>query len=274
MQNLARMAEKIGQSDEFKLAEEVYRKIAMAPRAPFNPNKVMLIQFLASRRRFSAIVNVCESLRKNPADRGSVDRLCVALFADPAIPVVPEQVEQIKRLIGWYKEEARDGSQAQFYQMGLGALYERIGEDRVAEGYYRAIVDRDDRQGIASNNLAWLMALNSTRWNDALDLVNRAIRIGGPIPDFLDTKGVVYLKMGQNDLAIAQFTDAIKAAAIKGQPTATKYFHLAQAYLAKKDKENARKNLEAAMSKGPLPNGLHRYELASYQQVRNELGMP
>ena len=40
-----------------------------------------------------------------------------------------------------------------------------------------------------------------------------------------------------------------------------------------KDKEKAKKSWEAARTKG-LPKGLHPLEMAAYQQVRDELGLP
>ncbi len=262
---LARMAERIGQSDQFKLAEELYRKFAFAPGAPFAPNKVGWIQFLTRRRRFPEILELCESLRKNPADRGSVDLLCITIFADPGIPA---QAEQVNRVIGWLEEERRNGQRSLMYQLGLGNLYERAGQDGKAEAYYRAIVNSNAQQDVASNNLAWLMTLNGNRWTDALPLINHAIEIKGPIPDYLDTRAVVYLAAGDYTRAIEDLK-----AAINEQPTASKYFHLAQAYLAGKDKANARKNLELALGKG-LPNGLHRLEQDKYKQVRNELEIP
>ena len=113
------------------------------------------------------------------------------------------------------------------------------------------------------------MALNGGNWHDALDLINRAIRKKGRIPDYLDTRGVVYLYAGQGQRAIEDLKVAIDA-----QPTASKYFHLAQAYLivSPSDKANAKKSLEAAKTKG-LPNGLHRLEMPKYEKVLDELEM-
>jgi len=153
------------------------------------------------------------------------------------------------------------------YQVGLGNLYERLGQDRKAEERYRAVVvNRNDRDGVASNNLAWLMALNGGKWDVALNLINHAIAKKGAIPDSLDTRAVVYLSAGQGLRAIEDLK-----AAINGQPTAPKYFHLAQAYLSVNDKANAKKNLEVAKTKG-LPSGLHRLEMAKYKKVLDELG--
>ena len=154
---LALMAEKIGQFDDFKLAEEIYRKIADIPGAPFNPNKVLLIQFLVRRERLPEVLDLCESLRKNPADRRPVDGTCLDIFANSSIPASPEQ---INRVIGWFEEENRNGQKSMIYQIGLGNLYERTGQDQKAEEYYRAVIKSNDQDGIASNNLAWLMALN------------------------------------------------------------------------------------------------------------------
>ena len=268
--DLARMAEKIGQFDEFKLAEELYRKIASDPGAPFSPNKVVLIQFLVRRGRLPDALDLCESLRKNPADRVQVDGTCLDVFANPSIPALPEQ---INRVIGWFEEESRNGQKASVYQIGLGNLFEREGLDQKAEDSYRAVIGINDRDGIASNNLAWLMALNGGEWSDALDLINRAIKIKGPTPDYLDTRGVVYLSAGDfvqsEELGQRALKDLKEA--IELQPTASKYFHLAQAYLTVKDKVNAVKSLELAKAKG-LPNGLHRLERARYKKLLGELG--
>ena len=260
---LGLMAEKI---DQFELAEEIYRKIASDPGAPFNPNKVVLIRFFVRRGRLPDALDLCESLRKNAADRAVVDVLSLEIFSNPSVPALDAQ---INRVIGWLEEEIRNGQQAMIYQFGLGNLYERLGQDRKAQDHYRAIVDsKNDQDGVASNNLAWLMAVNDDpKWSEALALINHAIDIKGQIPDYLDTRGVVYLSAGNGQRAIEDLE-----AAIKMQPTASKYFHLARAYLIKNDKANAKRSLEAAKTRG-LPNGLHPREMSKYKKVLDELGM-
>ena len=70
---------------------------------------MLLIQFLARRGRFPEVLDLCESLRKNAADRVQVDGLCLEIFANPSIPALPEQ---INRVIGWFEEESRNGQQS------------------------------------------------------------------------------------------------------------------------------------------------------------------
>ena len=201
-------------------------------------------------------------------DRKSALQISLDIF-DPYIALTPEMKAQVERVFAWFEADQKANPQVAFYRIGMGNLYERLGEDTKAEEQYRAIVNNNDREGIASNNLAWLMALrHEGKSNDALDLINRAINLRGPIPDFLDTRGVVFISGGQNARAVDDFQQAIKV-----QPTASKYFHLAQAYLKLNDLEKAKESLKLARTRG-LPNGLHRLELAAYKEVINKLGMP
>ena len=260
---LARIAETINQLD---LAREIYVQIASGPSTI--ASKAPLVKFLAHRGKPKDAVDYLESLRKNDGDRELALRISIDAF-DPNIALTPESKEQVKRVLAWFDAAQKANPQVAFYRMGMGNLYEKLGDDAKAEEQYRAIVNNNDREGIASNNLAWLMALRDEgKWNDALDLINRAISIRGPNPDFLDTRGVVFISGGQNARAIDDLKQAIKV-----QPTASKYFHLAQAYLKMNDPEKAKESLKLAKIKG-LPNGLHRLELAAYQEVLNKLGMP
>ena len=51
---------------------------------------------------------------------------------------------------------------------------------------------------VSLNNLAWLTVLKDAKeTGPALDLINRAIKLKGPLPDLLEHAGaVIYLKAG------------------------------------------------------------------------------
>ena len=236
-QRLAGLAEQIG---ELELAEQIYRRIA-AESATL-PNHLKLVQFLVRQKKLDAIVELCQSLWKQEGDHDEVARLIILTFADPNVPVSPAQ---INLAIGWLQRGMKEKPQSPLYPFGLGNLYERLEEHRKAEDQYRAAISIDDRGGTASNNLAWLMALRGGNSSDALDLINKAIQNQGAQPDFLDTRGVVYLSAGEGQNAVKDLEAAVHA-----QPTGPKYFHLAQAYLKVKDKEKAKQSWEAAKSQG------------------------
>lgn len=260
---LAELAERIGLTDA---AEWVYRRVADEPSSdPNGINKAGLAGFLARRGKFKEALDICEGLWANPKAREITANMCVAMLCGDASASVDDA--QIRRVVGWFERAVAESPRTMVYLVGLGNLYERLGDYPRAEDAYRRAVKINDRDGIASNNLAWLIALREDKGKEALDLINNAIRARGPLPEYLDTRGMVYLAAGEGQRAIADLEAAFRAA-----PTPSKYFHLAQAYLLLKDKDKARKALVAGKTRG-LPGGLHRLEVASYNKVASELGV-
>ncbi|MHB1556470.1 MAG: tetratricopeptide repeat protein [Isosphaeraceae bacterium] len=262
---LANEAEQLGRSDA---AEAIYRAVANTP--PIE-NRYQLALFLARHGRLPEALDLCEALLTDPAirDRGIV--WGAQLVGDPSIPL---DKAQAARVVAWVEKGLSEKPRFLVYLLALGNVSERMGEYSRAEELYRAALKLNDRDGIAANNLAWLITLqhskdrSASELTEALDLINNAIRTRGPIPEYLDTRGVIYLSAGDGPRAIADLEAAAQAA-----PNGAKYFHLARAYLKANDRERARKSLEDGKTRG-LPSGLHPLEMASYKQVATELGMP
>ena len=262
-QRLASLAERVGL---IAAAEAVYRRIAAEP--PADPNQFLLAGFLARHRSVKDAIDLCETLWTDAAIREKVAGKCVEVLCDQDIPA---DKEQISRVIVWFERARAEKPQSMMYLVGLGNLDERLGDYGKAEKLYRTAINSNDREwkGIASNNLAWLIVLKNGRGSDeAIDLINNAIRLLGPNPEFLDTRGMVYLTAGQGQRAITDLEMALKS-----DHKAPRYFHLAQAYLKLNEKEKARKTLEDGKNRG-LPSGLHALELATYKHLASELGMP
>lgn len=261
---LATEAEQMGRLDA---AEAIFRAVADIP--PID-NRYQLGLFLARHGRFRESIDVCEALLTDPAtrDRGIV--WASQILGDPSVPL---DKAQAARVIAWIEKGLSEKPRFLVYLLALGNLSERMGEYSRAEELYRAALKVKDNDDIAANNLAWLITLQhdkakpSRELKEALELINNAIRLRGPIPEYLDTRGVIYLSVGDGSHAIADLEAAAQAA-----PNGPKFFHLAQAYLKANDKERARKSLEDGKTRG-LPSGLHPLELASYKQVATELGM-
>ena len=109
---------------------------------------------------------------------------------------------------------------------GLAAIREMQGRCPEAEALYRLSVTRNDHDPGPINNLACLMSLKNGKSPAALEMINSAIARFGPDPELLDTRAVVHLTNGRPDLACDDLNEAIIVS-----PSATKYFHRAQAYL-------------------------------------------
>ena len=64
-----------------------------------------------------------------------------------------------------------------FHRAGLADLRGRYEE---AERFCRKVLELEERNLAALNNLAWLLAQKPAKANEALTLINRAIELGGP----------------------------------------------------------------------------------------------
>src|SRR5262249_20742098 len=90
---------------------------------------------------------------------------------------------------------------------------------------YRQILDREPENRIALNNLAWLLAMLE-RGDEAPTMMNKVLEVAGPVPEFLDTRGVVWLQLNKTREALS---DLEQAAQSRHWPKLL--FHLAQAHL-------------------------------------------
>ena len=99
----------------------------------------------------------------------------------------------------------------------------------------------------------------------AVALFKRAIEIAGPMPVLLDTRGMVYLSMGLADLAKSDLEEAVQ-----GQPTATRCFHLAQAYQAARDRLAAASTWRKARALGLKVETLSQIERPAFQRLLEE----
>ena len=264
--SLANLAESVKQ---FPLADELYRQQATLAGTP--RNQVVLATFLGRQGQVKKGLDLCEPLWKSGRD---LEVLAVTnidiLFGSEDNPHTPEPAE-IKRVADWIEEAiartSKQGRPNPLLFVGLGNLRERQGLYPEAERLYNLAIQAGDKDGISSNNLAWLAALKDKRYKEALQYANRAIKLKPDQPDFLDTRGMIYLLDGQSKLGL----DDLQKAVAFDPSSPSKLFHLTQAYLANDEIEKARQTLGAAKAKGFSPNGLHVLERETYQQVLEKL---
>jgi tetratricopeptide (TPR) repeat protein len=124
---------------------------------------------------------------------------------------------------------------------------------------YNVLLARDDVppliRATALNNLAFLLSLNKAQLDRALELVNEAVGIIGPISDILDTRGVVYHARGDYAKAAEDLRLSVMIT-----PTASKYYHLAAARLAAGDKPGALDAWANAQEQGIAPEKVSKLE--------------
>ncbi len=140
----------------------------------------------------------------------------------------------------------------------LRCLQDRVDE---AERIYRLIlqVDRDNVQ--ASNNLAWLLAMNGQELDEAFVLIQRAIKLAGPVAQLRDTRGCVHLARGNLKKAVADFTSACDETHL-----ASALFHRAVAESRQGLHAEARGSFAAAKASGFDPDSLTPVERQAFRK--------
>lgn len=133
---------------------------------------------------------------------------------------------------------------------------------------FRRVIENDPNDTLTLNNLAWLVALSERNGTDALQLIQRAIALDGPQAEFLDTRAVVHLIMGDADKALTDLKEAIAE-----RPTAHRYFHMAQAYRLAQNRSAAKDAWQQGMRLNLSESSVDPLELAAFQQLRRELDL-
>jgi tetratricopeptide (TPR) repeat protein len=145
----------------------------------------------------------------------------------------------------------------------LAVTLDVSGRKQEARQVYEATIKMDPSNGVALNNLAFLMAENGADLDQALTLAQRAKQILQSQLEISDTLGWIYLKKNLSDNAIEIFKDLVAK-----QPGYSTYrYHLGMALSQKGDKPKALKELQEALKCNPPKD-----ELAKIKDLIAKLG--
>ena len=124
--------------------------------------------------------------------------------------------------------------------------------DAAAENYRKAL-EIDPNSAIAANNLAWLYAATGKgNLDEALRLAQGVVQKHPNMAGFIDTLGWVFYKKNLYAPAVEQLRKAVSineadARARNVPPSATYHYHLGMALKGKGDRDESRRELEAAI---------------------------
>ena len=173
---------------------------------------------------------------------------------------------EAKRAEVWFQQTLKKQAENLPLLLQLADLEKMLDRPQEAEKLYRQVLNLQPRQVVALNNLAWLLAELNAKNDEALTLINRAIEQFGPRPEFLDTRAVVQLNLGQYDTAVADLKQAIEDA-----PSFAKNLHLAQAQQKLGNRSAALKALDLARRLSPPINRIGPGEQALLNRLETEL---
>jgi tetratricopeptide (TPR) repeat protein len=173
---------------------------------------------------------------------------------------------QRQRVEDWLTAVSEKQPRSPLLRILLAELHERSGRYEAAREDYRGILKEDPHHLLALNNLAYSLALHAGKPAEALKCINAAIDQAGPAPELLDTRAVIYLRSRQarpamNDLRLA----------LVQEPTAAKYFHLAQAQRLAGALNDAALAFRQAGALGLTARQLPPVEQAAFEQLAGDL---
>jgi tetratricopeptide (TPR) repeat protein len=255
---ISALLEEIG---DVKAAEKVLRRHGSS----MHPEQIQfaLARFLGRQGRFDEALDCCESAASTRSPEQAASAMIVALeSAEPTS-------RSLQRAERWLLRALDDDPDSTALNFTLASLRKIQGRSDEAKELYRKLVDKGDPTGLSLNNLAYLLASDDRRLQEASTLIDRAIVLHSPQPGLLDTRSHVSLRSGKTELAI----DDLEAAVSK-VPTALRFFRLADAYHTAHDDRSAREVLREAQRYGLQEKKLSPPERAKYRELVAVLARP
>ncbi|TMQ32698.1 MAG: hypothetical protein E6K70_17105 [Planctomycetota bacterium] len=253
----AGLFEEVGQ---LALAEELFRKTAAQVKEPMS--SLALAAFLGRHDHYDEALALC--LRA--AEQGAVGQALdvgLAMLREAGSPTEAH----CQRLDGLLDEiiKKNPNSPVPILQRAeLRSLQTKFAE---SEALYRQVLRQDSRNVVALNNLAYLLAAQDSKLDEAMQMVNRAMAISGERGSFLDTRALIFLKLGANKEALDDLNKALQ----DGE-TPFRRFHRAMA-LRPSDRLAAKKDMEDAQKMRLTAKKVHPLERKTYEELLDALDL-
>lgn len=135
-----------------------------------------------------------------------------------------------------YEARMKDAENISEVALSLGNVHFKIGDLDAAENYFRIALEGDGENPTILNSLAYLLAVKTKSLDEAMDLVDRAIKAGEAENDpdamaaYYDTKGWIHFQEGACDKAL-EFTRKSLGLFTNREFLEEVYYHLAMIHI-------------------------------------------
>jgi tetratricopeptide (TPR) repeat protein len=126
----------------------------------------------------------------------------------------------------------------------LSSAQERTGDVKGAEATLRRVLAKDPNNATALNNLGYFLADHDERLDEALGMIQRAVRAEPTNPSYLDSFGWAYYKLGKLKEAERYLSDAAR----RNPASATIQEHLGDLFQRLGQREKAQTSWRKALS--------------------------
>jgi len=136
---------------------------------------------------------------------------------------------------------------------------------------YQQILQLQPDNVIVMNNLAWIMCEEQGKLKEALELAQAGLQIAPNYVDLIDTRGVIYHKIGEFDKAIEDFNTAIKLYSSQNPAAVASRFHLGRSLAAQGQSNKAVDELRQALNLHNQIGGLSETDITEAQRLLEKL---
>jgi tetratricopeptide (TPR) repeat protein len=153
----------------------------------------------------------------------------------------------------------------------LAILLQISGRSAESAQLYVRILELEPDNVIAINNLAWIICEVQGKPQEALDLAQRGLKIAPNYYDLIDTRGVIFYRLGQFDKAVHDFNECIRLYPGVTPSSIGTRFYLARSMAGLGQKDKAIQYLNEALELNNKNGGLSAADLAEAQSLLNKL---
>jgi tetratricopeptide (TPR) repeat protein len=195
------------------------------------------------------------------------NQLPMSLLATAGLAVLrqPGAIEQDQQVIAQWIQAAKAADPVGLApRLQEGELYLLQHNFAQAEAAYRAVLERDPKNLVALNNLAWILAPRAEMHQEAMDYLQRAAQQTGFTPELQDTRARIRLAAKQFELAEQDLREALRQ-----QKSPLRMFHLAlvREKQPKSQQPDSLQWFREAQSEGLHPAAVHPADLPEYRRL-------
>jgi tetratricopeptide (TPR) repeat protein len=266
----------------FKEAEEYFRKLSTTEPQDVRTLSGLTQTLAAEGQLDKAVALLAEEVKKNPNNNQvgylyastaalagrydtAIEEFQKLATANPKAPEIYVALGNTNRLKGDYPNALSALEKAAALApknpaplVAQAEVLNASGRSPEALAKYRAALQIAPDNPTLLNNVAYLLADTGGSLDEALKYARRALQIDSKQPRYSDTLGWIYFKQNLNDSALQVF----RTLTASNPDNATFHYHLAMVLLQKGDKNDAKAELQNALTKKPSNEVRHDVEAA------------
>ena len=183
---------------------------------------------------------VAEWYQKHPKDSRTLIDIAKNLVTSGG----SEARETAEDIFGMILKNDPDSTQA---MTDLAILLYTIGRPDESVLLYQRVLEFEPDNLIVINNLAWMMCEEQDKFQQALELAQRGLKMDPDYIDLIDTRGVAYYRLGEFDKAVEDFTTCIELYPNETPASVASRFHLARTFAGLGQRNKAVEHLTQAL---------------------------